>query len=168
MNIDIIDYTEEQYAVLTQEQIKEIREAQNKKDRLTAELEVQLQTHKDAVVRRGLFNSSIYRLIKEKLNAEYEQEVSLLREGLLFYLKYSMQPDGSEVDAPYTVNFALSYETRFTIVREYYETTYSDDIERFDAFCLDKFALKYLGEMYEPLYMYFRELAKIAEEGKGG
>ncbi len=167
MTIDIIEFTDEQYAILTQEQIKEIREAQSKKDSLASALAERVQAQKDALVRRGIFNSPIFELIERRLTAEFEQRVALIRDSLLFYLKYSMQPNGSESDAPYTVNYALPYETRFTIVREYYETTYSDDVERFAAFRLDRLALGYLGELYEPLYMYFRELARLAE-GEGG
>ena len=157
MTIDIITYTEEQFAALTLEQIKEIREAQLKKDELTAKLEEEIQAQKDALTKKGIFNSNIFKLIRNKLLSEYEYEVELLRDGLTFYLKYSMQPDGSEVDAPYTVNFALSYEARFNIVKEYYETTYTDGAERFEAFRQDTFALRYLGELYTPLYAYFKE-----------
>ena len=159
MTIDIITYTDEQYATLTLEQLKEIREAQLKKDRLTIELEEEIQTQKDALVRKGIFNSALFQLIKDKLEGEYNQEIDLLRDGLVFYLKYSMQPDGSETDAPYTVNFALSYEARFNVVKEYYEKTYSDPVERFEAFKGDAFALRYLGELYTPLREYFRAAA---------
>ncbi len=164
MTIDIIDYTDEQYAALTLEQLKEVRSAQKQKDKLTAKLEEDIQTKKDALVRQGIFNSSIFRLVKAELERAYEQEVALLRDGLIFYLKYSMQPDGSDWDAPYTIDFSLGYEARFNVVREYYQTTYPDAVELYDAFVLDQYAPRYLGEMYSPLKSYFRELARQASE----
>ncbi len=167
MTIDIISYTDEQFASLTLEQLKEVREAQTQKDKLSAALEEELQEAKDSLVRKGIFNSSIFSLMQSKLQAEYAQKVELIRDGLQFYLKYSMQPDGSTWDAPYPINFALSYEARFNVVREYYENTYTDAGERFAAFEQDKFALRYLGELYKSLYGYFKGLATAQTEESG-
>ncbi len=58
---------------------------------------------------------------------------------------------------PYSVDYALSEEDRMAVVKEYYETTYSDATERFTAFSNDTFAREYLGEMYAPLYHYFED-----------
>lgn len=162
MTIDIISYTDEQYALLTVEQLKEIRSAQMKKDKLKIALEEDLQAEKDSLVKKGIFNSNLYSLIEDKLKAEYTQQVELIRDGLQFYLKYSMQPDGSEWDAPYPVNFALSYEARFNVVRNYYDTTYENAQARFQAFKADTFAPRYLGELYQSLYAHYRGLAGAA------
>ncbi len=160
MVIDIINYTDEQYAALTVEQLKEIRAAQVKKDNLQVKLQDDVQKEKDTLVKKGIFNSKLFQLIEEKLEAEYERQVELIRDGLQFYLKYSMQPNGAETDAPYTINYALSYEERFAIVRSYYETEYTDAKERYIAFQNDKYALQYLGELYASLYAYFRGLSE--------
>lgn len=159
MTIDIISYTDEQYALLTLEQLKEVRSAQTKKDKLKIELDEALQTARNSLIRKGIYNSELYSLIKDKLNAEYTQQVELIRDGLQFYLKYSMQPDGSTWDAPYTINFALSYEARFNVVRDYYDTTYESASARYEAFQQDVFAPRYLGELYASLYAYYRGLA---------
>ncbi len=162
MNIDIISYTDEQYASLTMEQLKEIREAQIKKDNLTVNLQEEIQKNKDALVKKGIFNSKIFQLRKTELETEYTRQVDLLRDGLQFYLKYSMHPDGEGLDAPYSVNFALSYEERFKEVRDYYMTAYQDPKEGFEAFQADQFALQYLGELYATLYDYLWLMAEQA------
>ena len=41
------------------------------------------------------------------------------------------------------------------IVKEYYETTYTDEYERYAAFKKDEFAKVYIGELYAPLHDYF-------------
>lgn len=156
MTIDIINYTDEQYALLTVEQLKEVRSAQVKKDKLEIKMEEELQEAKDDLIRKGIYNSGLYLLIKNKLKAEYEEQVELIRDGLQFYLKYSMQPEGTTWDAPYTVNFALSYEARLTVVRNYYDSTYENAAERFEAFQEDVFAPRYLGELYASLYAHYR------------
>ncbi len=156
MTIDIISYTSEQFAELSPEQLMEVKEAQVKKDRLKRKLDENVQKEKDKLVARGIFNSNLFELLKEKLTAEYDQEVLLIREGLLFYLLYT---DRGDVDGtpPYTVNYAHSYEKRFAVVKAYYEETYSNGTERFEAFAKDSFARGYLGELYAPLYDYFLE-----------
>lgn len=159
MNIDIISYSEEQYAAMTQEQLKEVRQAQEEKDELKLKMEESLQRERDALVKKGIFNSNLYELIRKKAQKEFEDKVEFIREGLVFFLRYSADPDGTGIDAPYEVNYAQSYEARFNVVRSYYETEYTDGKERFDAFKMDRFALKYLGELYLPLYDYFLALA---------
>lgn len=160
MTIDIISYTEEQYAELSAEQLLKVQEAQNRKERLEMRLEEDIQKAKEKLVKNGVFNSGIFNLLQAKLQEEYEREVDLIRDGLLFYLRYSMRPaEAGTEDAPYTVNYALSDLERYTIVKEYYETTYTDGKERFEAFKADKVAPSYLGELYAPLYDYFLEFA---------
>ena len=159
MTIDIISYTPEQFASLTQEQLLEVREAQNKKDSWTIALEEKLQKQKEELVKRGIFNSNLFRLIEEKLRAEHEQKVSLLRESVLFYLQYTKPNVNEDMGTPYEVDYALSYEDRFLALRTYYLETYSDVSECFEAFARDEFALGYLGELYATLYTYFKGLA---------
>ena len=54
--IDIISYTAEQFAALNEQQLKEVREAQRKKDNLTLALGEKLQAQKDELVKKGIFN----------------------------------------------------------------------------------------------------------------
>lgn len=154
MVIDIIPYTDAQYALLSSEQLLEIQSAQRKKDRLTAALEEDLQKEKHKLLENGTYLSCVWPLIYKKLQDTYEAEVEKIRQELLFYLRFSGQLEA--VDAPYTVDYTLSVEDRMYIVKDYYMETYSDGVERFEAFKADEVAKQYLCELYAPLYDYFR------------
>lgn len=158
MVIDIISYTDEQFAALSEEQILEVKEAQLKKNKLYLKLEENLQKEKAKLSSNGILRSELWTLLHDEMWAQYEAEVELLREGLLFYLRFSSKPsDAEEETTPYEVNYALSDTERFNIVKTYYETAYTDGTERFEAFKADKVAPQYLGELYAPLYDYFLE-----------
>ena len=153
MEIDIISYSPSQYAVLTSEQLLQIKEAQVKKNNLLRKLEEQLQREKERLVENGMVHSGVWTALEQKLRAECETEVAWVRETLLFYLRYSVA--NGVADAPYTVDFSLSYTQRLTVVKNYYMSAYSDPIERFDAYKKDSVAMKYLEEYYSLLYDYF-------------
>ena len=153
MEIDIITYTDSQYAMLSVEQLLEVRSAQQKKNRLTEKLEEDIRKAEENLIDNGTYLSSMRSAIVEKLQAKYDAEVEVLRDGLLFFLKFSSKPDPDA--APYTVDFSLRVEERLAIVKSYYETNYSDRNELFAAFKQDKVAVQYLGELYAPLYDYF-------------
>lgn len=155
MTIDIISYTDEQYAVLGKEQLLEIREAQVKKNNLEAKLFADLEKEKRRLIDNGIFFSEIWAKIQDDLELKYERAVEAVREALLFYLRYSSSPDGEIPSAPYTVNYALTLEERMIIVRDYYEDTYTNAAERYEAFKKDQVAKSYLGELYLPLHDYF-------------
>ena len=155
--IDIINFTDSQFAAMTRGQLQEITTAQQKKNRLQKKLRDALRKEKYRLVKNGLFHSDLYALTEERLTAEYENEVELIKQRLLFYLRYSMKPESSTAvsNAPYKVDYALSDAERLSIVKGYYETAYTDGVERFEAFKNDKIARSYLGELYAPLYDYF-------------
>lgn len=154
MKIDIISYTDEQFAALSVEQLEQVREAQMKKNKLQAKLDKEKQEEKFRLVEKGIFLSSLWNIYRQKLEEEYEAEVENIRESLLFYLRFSAKEE-EESSSPYTVNYALTVEERFAIVRQYYETTYSNPQELYEAFIADPIAKTYLGEMYSPLHDYF-------------
>ena len=151
MEIDIISFTDEQFAALTEEQLLEVENVQMKKNRLTEDLEEEKRKEKFRLLKAGVVRSGIWTGICDSLDASYEREVEWLRDGLLFYLRFASKPP-EETSAPYEVDYSLSYEKRLEIVREYYDSTYSDPEEKFPAFKQDKVALNYLGELYAPLY----------------
>ena len=157
--IAIITFTEGQFALLTKGQLQTVKTAQQRKNRLQRKLQEELRKEKHRLVRNGIFNSDIFDLISNRLTEEYEREIELIKECLLFYLRYSMKPTSSDsavVDAPYTVDYSLTDEERLTVVKDYYEQTYDTWSERFEAFKADTVAKKYLGELYAPLYDHFR------------
>ena len=159
MVIDIISYTAEQFALLSEAQLLEVKTAQLAKDRLSRELEEKKQAEKNRLVENGTFLSKFWTLYCAKLQEEYEVEVQAIRDSLLFYLQYSMRADADQ-ELSYTVDYALPMEERLAIVKGYYETTYTDAKQRFEAFAKDKVAVAYLGELYAPLYDHFLALSK--------
>lgn len=157
MKIDIISYTDEQYAALNDEQIQEIRSAQTKKNTLERNFAKAIEKEKYRFTSNGTFISKLWALKVQELTAEYEREVDTVRQALLFYLRYSGKPSGEAGEsAPYPLNYALTDEERFVVVQEYYMSAYSDAEERFTAFQADGFAKSYLGELYAMLYDYLR------------
>ena len=160
MTIDIISYTEEQFAALSTEKIQEIRSAQLKKNKLTAALEARLKAEKQKLIDKGAYPSDVWGKMEENLRAAYANDVQILRDGLLFFLHYVAEEEkGKDPEAestiPYTVDYSLSEEERMIIVKEYYESTYSDPVERYKAFKADAFVKVYIGELYLPLHDYF-------------
>lgn len=155
MVIDIISYTDEQYAALSKEQLLEIREAQRKKNKLDAALTANLEREKHRLIDNGIFLSEIWGKLQEKLGEEHARAVEEVRESLLFYLRFSSSENGETVQSPYIVNYALSIEERFAIVKTYYEENFQTATARYDAFCDDEIAKVYLGELYAPLHDYF-------------
>ncbi|MBQ7923803.1 MAG: hypothetical protein IJ329_05055 [Clostridia bacterium] len=152
MEIDIITFTDGQYATLSETQLQEVYKAQEKKDKLTWRLEEDKREEKHRLVKNGTFVSGIWTAYCEQLQSQYEKEVSFIREALLFYLQFSMKADG---EAPYRVDYSLSLSERAAIVRVYYTQTYDDANERFESFKADTVAVQYLGELYAPTWDYF-------------
>ena len=165
MIIDVISYTNEQFASLTSEQILEVRSVQVRVNELRAKKEAVKENMKFQLSENGVSRSSMATKSAEAEILLIDQKIENLREGLLFYLQYASRPsDGngssggnSGAVAPYLVDYSLSYEERFFIVRDYYEATYTDAYERFQKYCEDEVALVYLGEYHSSLYDWFLE-----------
>ena len=153
MTIDIISYTQEQFSKLNSEQIQEIKRVQSVKNRLERRLEERKLDAKYRLSKAGIFRSRLWELTCEKLEVEYQAEVDVLRDGLLFYLQYSRQSDSTGVG--YTVDYSLSGVDRVVLVKDYYVRTYDDVNERFRKFKLDEVAPSYLCESYSSLYHWF-------------
>lgn len=153
MKIDIITYTESQFAVLNEEQILAIMEAQQKKDGLTTALAEKKRKEKYRLLKNGAIRSKVYEKICAELDAKYLAEVEYIRESLLFFLRYSGKPSDETVsNSPYPVDYSLSEADRYRLVQNYYMNTYSDPQERFTAFKADNVAKAYLGEWYPTLH----------------
>ena len=164
MEIDIIDYTEQQYAALTESQVLRIQDAQLEKNNLIRKREIEKKEEKSRLLEQGIFLSPIWELYCAELDASYEERINNVRDGLLFYLRYTQKASSEEIaTAPYNVNYALSNEERVAVVRAYYESTYPDAQERFEAFKEDTVAPKYIAYYYGALYDTFLEAAKAAQ-----
>lgn len=151
MTIDIIAYSDAQLAMLDAEQIVEVQQAQVKKNNLFVKLEEEKRETKYRLLKNGVFRSPTYEMICQRLQKNYEDEVERIRQALLFYLRFSLEDMEGAIDAPYLVDYSLTFEDRLNVVRTYYDTTYSNADEKFAAFINDKVAVKYLGEYYLPL-----------------
>ena len=167
MKIDIIQYTPEQFAELSSDEILEVKRVQLSKNRLARNLAEKKRAEKYKLVAAGIFRSNIWADICAALEDAYEQEIESLRDGLLFYLQYGNQQGGSAV-APYRVDYSLSVVERAIIVRDYYNTTYADGQKRYEAFKADHFAKSYVGEMYASLRDYFYAYSDNGVAGGGG
>lgn len=157
MKIDIIDYTERQLSLLSEEQLQEVQEAQVKKNRLMRALAEKLQDEKRRLINNGLFLSYMWAWTKSYWEKVYEEEIGWVREGLLFYLHYVQ---GVVDNPPYEMDYSLSVPERKALVQSYYEQTYSNYKERFEAFKQDKAAAQYLGEAYKALWDHFYALSE--------
>ncbi len=153
MTIDIINYTQEQFSRLDSEEIQEIKRVQSVKDRLQRRLADKKVSEKYRLSKAGIFRSNIWDLICQKLDDEYQAEVDVLRDGLLFYLQYNKQSNNE--GAGYTVDYSLSVADRVVLVKEYYLRTYNDPNQRFQKFKFDTVAPSYLCESYSSLYHWF-------------
>ena len=152
MTIDIISYTDAQFAELSEEQLLEVKSAQLKKNRLDVQLQEKKLNEKHRLLKNGMFLSSVWQLYCDKLQAEHDQEVENIRDGLLFYLRFASKPANGGVSAPYTVDYSLGMAERVNIVKTYYMEAYADPFERLAAYKADEVARVYLGEYYSLLH----------------
>ena len=67
MTIDIISYTDAQMAALSNEQLMEVRQAQEKKERMYEELQEALRAADAESIDKGVFDSALRRMKREKL-----------------------------------------------------------------------------------------------------
>lgn len=157
MTIDIIDYTSEQLAALTAGQLQQILSAQKRKNALEKAFVQKVATAKAEAIQNGILHSDAWALTKAAMLEEHEEELRLLREGLLFYLQYAVKPNETQANfCPYKLDYSLDIIERYNYVKGYYETEHPDAGLRFEAFKNDKYAKTYLGETYYSLYDVFR------------
>ncbi|MDE7075710.1 MAG: hypothetical protein K2O62_00115, partial [Clostridia bacterium] len=133
MTFDIIDISAEEAEKLETVQLKLLRTAQQKKNELEHKMQTELAEHKRLTYANGVENSTIYTRIFKQLSAEYEYQVEILREQLIFNmsLREPTAPDetgGSGSDnSAYLVDYELSYLERYIEVRDYYMTIEDPD-----------------------------------------
>ena len=159
MNFDIIDISSEEAEKLETVQLKLLRTAQQKKNELEQKLKVQLDEYKCMTYTNGVQFSSLYEDFEKKTTAEYERQVEVLREQLIFNMSLKEPTHDDETggsgsdDTGYLVDYELSYIERYIQVRDYYMAI-EDPNERLALYRADKVAMKYLGSYYNSLYDY--------------
>ena len=169
MTFDIIDITEEEVKDLETVRLKLLRTAQQKKNELTHKLENELAEQKRLLYSNGMQNSTLYSQISAELNAEYEYQVGILREQLLFNMSLGEPTTGDETggnvggdgSSGYIVDYELSYIERYILVRDYY-LSIEDPHERIALLREDEVARKYLGTYYNTLFNYLVQFTQGA------
>lgn len=159
MQFDIIAISEEEVKNLSVVRMKLLRTAQQKKDALYHRLQSDLQTYRSLLLGNNAYESSLYADKEEELTAEYEYQVDILREQLLFNMDLNEPTNDGDTekpdtgDSPYLVDYELSYLERYVLVRDYY-LTIEDPDERLALLNADTVARKYLDSYYNTLYNY--------------
>ena len=160
MTIDIISFTDAQYASLNETQLQEVIDAQTKKDNMALALAERKRKERFRLIKNGVFRSGIYDALCAQWDAEYEAELEVMKAKLLFFLRFALKPQEPSAEAPYPVDYSLEFADRYRSVRDYYLDTYSDPVERMEVYKKDEVAPQYLGEFYATLYDYLLDLTR--------
>lgn len=163
MEFDIVPITQAELDGLSTIQVKLLRTAQQKKNELKHKLEKELEAYRLMIYTNGVTQSSLYSDKSAELTAEYDYQVEILKEQLLFNMSLKEPTTGDETGNPtppteetgYIVDYELSYVERYIIVRDYYMSI-EDPNERLALYTADEVALAYLGSYYNSLFTYFK------------
>lgn len=159
MTFDIISITEDEVKTMETVRLKLLRTAQQKKNELYHKLEKELAEQKRLAYSNGMENSTLYTQISAELTAEYQYQVEIIREQLLFNMSLGEPTTGGETgdngndNSAYLIDYELSYLERYVLVRDYY-LTIEDPNERIALLREDEVAIKYLGTYYNTLFNY--------------
>ena len=163
MTFDIIEISQQEAEQLATVQLKLLRTAQQKKNELEVKLNNQLEEYNILLYTNGTFDSSLYESFENQARAEYERQVEILREQLLFNMSLGEPTvvgetgDSGHDNTGYVVDYELSYIERYIHVRDYYMTI-ADPNERLALLIADEVALKYLGQTYyNYLFVYLQK-----------
>ncbi len=159
MVIDIVTFTDAQYAAMSEGQLLEVRNAQMRANALRAEAKRLEREVKFRMIENGVGRSTSREAYVKRELARIDEEIETVRQDLLFYLRFVMKIPEGEEQSPYPLDYSLTYEQRVLVVRDYYLETYTDARERFEGFKADGNAKRYLGEEYASMYAYFKLLA---------
>lgn len=154
MTFDIIELNEGELERFSAIQMQLLRSAQKKKNELRHKLESDLNMFKTLILGNGMKHSTLYEQKQEELEAEFEYQVDIIKEQLLYSLDinepYPVGDDDQEM-VGYIVDYSLSYTDRYAIVREYY-LAIDDPALRMQLYTNDDVAKRYLGSYYSVLY----------------
>lgn len=161
MQYDVIEISEEELSQLSTIQIRLLRTAQQKKDEMCRNAERDKQLFYRIALTNGIFNSSIVAAKNKEIDDELYMQLKILKDNLIYNMTLSEPSGGDDLgedpDVGYIVDYSLSYNERFIIVRDYY-LKISDPVERLNLYRADETARKYLSTYYTALYDYFYSL----------
>ena len=158
MQFDIIDITEDRLKELSVVQMKMLRTAQQKKDELVRKFEKELNMFRAVVFTSGMKNSTLIEDKDRELRDELGYQTALLADNLIYNMSLNEQSNGGDIggdggdeEAGYIVDYTLTYNERYIIVRDYY-LAITDPDERMALYAADETAKKYLSSYYTTLY----------------
>ncbi len=153
MEFDIIELTPEELSNFTSVQMQLLRSAQKNKNTLRENMDRDLRLFKSLLLTDDVFNSSLYAQKRAELEREFDFKTESIAEQLRYNLSLSepYDPDDNDEEAGYIVDYTLSYNERYRIVRDYY-LSITDPAERMALYSADDTARKYLGSYYASLY----------------
>lgn len=157
MIFDIISITEAELETLSVKQLKLLRDAQRSKDELVYNSEKELEKFRDKVWAAGMKDSTLLKDKKMAIGKEVKYKCAILADNLIFNMnaieasKDSGSSGGGSTETGYLVDYSLSYNERYIIVRNYY-LAISDVNLRMKQYSADEVAKKYLGSYYVTLY----------------
>lgn len=153
MEFDIIELTPEELSNFTSVQMQLLRSAQKNKNTLRENMDRDLRLFKSLLLTDDVFNSSLYAQKRAELEREFDFKTESIAEQLRYNLSLSepYDPDDNADEAGYIVDYTLSYNERYRIVRDYY-LSITDPAERMALYSADDTARKYLGSYYASLY----------------
>ncbi|MDE7439254.1 MAG: hypothetical protein K2N23_01915 [Clostridia bacterium] len=153
MQYDVISITDEELKKLKKEQVTLLRTAQQKKDELVRKAAKQMLSFKEKVLTAGMKHSSLYQLKHIEVYEELNHSCTLLADNLIYNMSLfdNTESSGGSTSTGYLVDYSLSYNERYMIVRNYYLKI--EDVDtRMAKYSKDETAKKYLGSYYGTLY----------------
>lgn len=154
MKFDIIEVNEGELKKYSAVQMQLLRTAQKKKNELKHKMDNELAMFKKMILGNGMKNSTLYDNKKAELQTEFDYQVGILKEQLLYAIElnepYPCQDDDQEM-VGYIVDYSLTFTERYQIVREYYMSI-EDPALRMTLYANDDVAKRYLDSYYSVLY----------------
>ena len=158
MQFDIIDISQEELAKLKPAQMTLLRKAQQEKDKLYSQFEKTVQVFEEKLLSAGVYNSSLLMSKVGALQGEFNHQAALIADNLVYNMSLiDLKDDGGGKNdeqteqTGYLVDYSLSYNERYVIVRNYYLAIKDRDV-RMAKYGKDETAKKYLGTYYNTLY----------------
>lgn len=158
MKFDIINLTQEEINALTVVQTKLLRTAQQKKDELVRKADKEREMFKKLIHTTGMVNSSLPSAKEREIQDELEFQIAYLADNLIYNMSLNepatpddVGGDNGDESAGYIVDYSLSYNERYILVRDYY-LAIPDPNERMALYSSDETARKYLASYYATLY----------------
>ena len=118
MTFDIIDLKEGELESFSIIQVQLLRTAQKKKNELYHKMQSDLEMFRLMILGNGMDSSTLFKAKQAALEAEYDDQVGVLREQLRYSLSIN-EPYPEDIDIEsvgYIVDYSLSYTDRYAIV----------------------------------------------------